>query len=755
MADEASKGPSGEASRPTGAGGVSMSGGPASTENAAPGQSAKAAGQQPQAQSEDPKKASLGQKAAAMGAGGVVGGAMAKNAAAAEGTSGLGAAKGVTGGAFQGANVASKAQNLKNDPNLTNAVKLAGTVDKRLAVAGAAMGASKKVGEETGKLVDSTKEDSDSGDSKKDADQMGAGGTSAQPKGKDTDGTVGGGKGGKVAAGVAGGGAAAAAGPLMMLLLILQWLKSLFMAFMQMLVSWLTALFAWIGNLVMAVVGFFTAIGAAISGFVGGAVSVTAAATSSFMAAVMFVAGVLSVGIGSYNAGEAARRDAPLVNCVAGTNAIQEAVNIANMAGNAQTEANAQKVYSILAGMGMSDVNVAGILGNWTAESGVDPTGVETIYDEKFVIGPRKQSAQAVNFRIDDYNPAYGATYPAIEFAGIGLGQWTNGRNTMLREYSELIGKPWHLLETQLGFMVSKDDPTRVAYIKSMISTEAPSVDQATSDFMTKWEGLSLGVGNLGDRQSAAAQWYAKMSGWTKDTALAQSILAQSGTAVMAGNNAAVSAALTNCRTAKTLADNSSLAMAALSYAWPTRNEGVGNNGTPLYQELHDHIFPGDPYYMSCDRGVATAVRWSGTDDGFPAGPVPTQMDHLTTSPKWEEIMWGGDETKLQPGDILIRWDGGHIELYVGHELASMVFTGQAGPQTAMVSASYGERSDGRSPAATNFYTGGSRGLDTYRAFRSTGKEPMSQYASYVPTNSPMGNATGNVAPGGSIPVSR
>lgn len=770
-ANDPKAGPDGAAGAKMSAGGLS---GPAPApaqqqeQNVVPGKASGSTSSAPSPAGGQPGQAGATPDVAAakqvVGAGGTADAAVGKAGAAGAAAGGAGAAGGASkvaggaGGALGAVNVAQDAQNLKNDPNAVNALRVAGAVDKRAAVAAEVLDKGQKGKEALERQIDSTKDDADAlKDAKKDGDaspKMGAGGTSAAREEKPTDGSVG----KKVAVAGAGAGAVGA-GPVVALLMFLNWLKSLFMAMMQMVMGWLASLLAMVMNVVGAVVGFFTAVGSAVSGFLGGAVSVTTAATASFSG---FLAGalVLVMAVTGYvSNNEAGRKDVPMQNCVANVQQIQTSADISNQTEEVQTEANARKIYAIFGGMGMSDVNIAGILGNWTAESGIDATAVETIYDEFFTIGPRKQGAQAVGFRIKDFAPAYAAKYPLIEHAGIGLGQWTNDRHLMLIQYSMAMGKPWYDMEVQLGFMVSKDDPYRVQMIKDMITTPAASVDAATLDFMNRWEGLPSG--NIGDRQAAAAKWYAKFaSGWTKDKALADSIIAQSGAAVVAGNTQAVSQAMTDCRGAqKGVADNSSLAMAALSYAWPTRDQGMGNDGTPLYQELMRHIFPGDPYFMSCDRGVATAVRWSGTDDTFPIGAVQQQLAYLETSPKWTEVQWGGDNKNLQPGDIIIRWDGGppssagggggvqHIELYVGHDLVQKVFAEKASPEATNVSASFGSRS----PGATNWYTGGSSGLNTYRAFRSTGPEAAPKYKSYVPTASPIGNVT--VGTGGSIPA--
>lgn len=637
--------------------------------------------------------------------------------------SGAASGAGKVGAAAGHLDTAAAAKKLKDNPNLTNALDAAGTVSPEAKAAATAL----KTGKKAKELV--------APDTSANVERLGAGGTSAGPRTMGEQGAVprgdGLGAGGKTAM-AAGAGAGVAASPLVMFLMFLNWLKTLFMAALQAVLGWFSVLIAMISNAVMGVVGFFAGIGGAVAGFFGGTLSAGASVVTGIGGAVgsFFLAGAMVFGLVS--GGETARRDAQVLSCAKQVELALNTTDVTGTASDAQVRAMAMRIYAILSGMGMSDTNIAGILGNWTAESRIDPTIVETIFDEPFFIGPRKQAAQAVDFRIDDFNPAYAAEYPAIEYAGIGLGQWTNQRNRLLLEYANSRSLNWYNVDTQLGFMISTDDPVRVQYIKQLIATPAASVDQATADFMTKWEGLSLGVGNLGVRQAAAAQWFSEMTNWEADVDLANSILQQAGATTGGATNVSLSNSVGSCRTADVgVSDNSSLAMAALSYAYPTTELGRNNNGTPLYQEVHDYVFPGDPYYMSCDRGVATAVRWSGTDDTYPAGNVFAQLMYVTASPKWTEISWGGDPANLQPGDVLMRADGSveHTVLYVGSELVQQVFAAAAAPNAVTVSASFGTRS----PGAGAWYTG-SEGLNTYRAFRSTGPEVASIYVGFHPT---------------------
>lgn len=537
------------------------------------------------------------------------------------------------------------------------------------------------------------------------------------------------GVGGKAAAGAAVGTAAPVAAQAAALTTFMNWLKTVMMAAVAAAQSlWSMAVSALVGA-AKAVVGFFSAVGTAISSAVGGVVSASTAGIASVVTLV--IAATTAAGTIAMREGNNAARDGLLPSCTVAVDNAVKASDGAQGDFSAQTEENAKTIYSVLSAWGMSNENIAGILGNWSHESGIDPTSAETIFDEKFTIGPRKTDAQLKNFKMAQVDPAYSARFPAIDLMGIGLGQWTNGRNTLLTEYAKSINKPWYTLETQLGFMVSKDDPTRVGQVKALINnSEGGSVSAATSYFLTKWEGINDGT--LGTREAAAGTWFAKMGGWSKNQSLADSILAQSGSAVTGANNTSVAQAASQCKSFAGHVDNSSLVKAALSYAWPYNDEGKGNDGTDLYKYLHKEVLgESDNFYASCDRTVATAVRWSGTDDSYPAGGVSNQLAYLQGegSSKWKQIDYNGDKSKLQPGDILLRTTGGvsHTVMYVGEDSVKEVWgEGNYESHGEIVSGSLNDRS----PTVGQFYTG-STGLDTdYLAFRNVTKEQSSKFTS-------------------------
>lgn len=388
------------------------------------------------------------------------------------------------------------------------------------------------VGAATGAAVDSAKA---AGDRKKAGDtdepRLGAGGTSEigdeakkqeddQAKGADDD-TKGLSTGQKAAVGAAAIPAVAVAAQLAVIAMFVKLLKLSLAAaqlMMQTFFAWLVNTLISIGKAILAPV---LAVGSAVASALGSAASVPATIVTTLVGFGTVVAG----GVGMMQEAattDIAQRDGGLLETCAPMDraGAQQAVNLEE---TGEATVQAEKAYAFLAGMGMPDENISGILGNWHEESSIDPTGVETVLDEGFHIGPEKQAAWDVNWDIAAFNPSYAATHPNIDKMGIGLGQWTNGRNTLLMNFSEELGDPWYEIETQLAFMVRADDPSRVSYMQGLVDESLGSPDAATQSFMTEWEGINDGTDS--GRIQAAERYMSLMSGWEADEALANSIL--------------------------------------------------------------------------------------------------------------------------------------------------------------------------------------------------------------------------------------
>lgn len=116
----------------------------------------------------------------------------------------------------------------------------------------------------------------------------------------------------------------------------------------------------------------------------------------------------------------------------------------------------------------------------------------------------------------------------------------------------------------------------------------------------------------------------------------------------------------------------------------------------------------GGYYGASCDRFVATVVRYSGYDRNFPIGNTGTQLEYLSNhKDEWVEIQNTGDTSILKPGDILVFsvYPHGHIKMYVEFEDGS----------TGTADASYGERTGQRSQGVSM-----TQGSYVFRIFRAS-----------------------------------
>lgn len=286
---------------------------------------------------------------------------------------------------------------------------------------------------------------------------------------------------------------------------IISWLKSMFFAMAAMMVNLSTLIWQAVVAVVKSIGHAIAAPFVAVGGFVGNIAGATfgigtavatpvATAGVSIVTMLSLLGGLLGYLDGKDRRDEALDRD---VDCASQT--VQVGGPVAP-----NVEAHAQAVYTVMKGWGMPEENIAGILGNWSAESGIDPTSVEGIFTEPYTIGPRKQAAWDADFAHMGY----------VQHAGIGLGQWTNGRNRLLISYAASKGVDWYALRTQLAFMVQGDSPGDVAVVKDMIENSKGTPRDAAFFFHDEWE-RSADTPAMAERRATAAEtWFARMSSW-------------------------------------------------------------------------------------------------------------------------------------------------------------------------------------------------------------------------------------------------
>ena len=184
-------------------------------------------------------------------------------------------------------------------------------------------------------------------------------------------------------------------------------------------------------------------------------------------------------------------------------------------------------------------------------------------------------------------------------------------------------------------------------------------------------------------------------------------------------------------------------------YPWSGASPSGVICGSDIYIQVHKKVITDDAFYASCDRGVCTAVRWSGADDNFCPGAVEQQYIYLLgesqkSDGRWVEVNWGGDISRLQPGDIFIRSDKydiknglkkgpsacGHIVCFIGDEIAREVWP-ESVTKNTVGHASYNDRP----PALGNYYSQAKNntGLSTFHVFRNVRPMEESKYSDFVP----------------------
>lgn len=152
------------------------------------------------------------------------------------------------------------------------------------------------------------------------------------------------------------------------------------------------------------------------------------------------------------------------------------------------------KVWNNLKARGLSDAQVAGIMGNIERESGF------------------KTNAKEV-----------GGT-------GIGLVQWSFARANNLKAYAKSRGKAWTDLQTQLDFLWHELNTSEISALNAL--KRATSATSASNIFQQKFE--RAGVVAQGQRNAAAKKYYNQFKGMSGSGGIVQGT---AGTSVVNDNN--------------------------------------------------------------------------------------------------------------------------------------------------------------------------------------------------------------------------
>ena len=110
--------------------------------------------------------------------------------------------------------------------------------------------------------------------------------------------------------------------------------------------------------------------------------------------------------------------------------------------------ANEETIWNYFKAKGLSDYGVAGLMGNFFAESGLSPTNLQNSYEKKLNMTDAEYTAAVDNGSYKDF---------VTDKAGYGLAQWTywSLKEKMLN-YARSVGKSIGDLGMQLDFMYSE-----------------------------------------------------------------------------------------------------------------------------------------------------------------------------------------------------------------------------------------------------------------------------------------------------------
>ena len=209
-----------------------------------------------------------------------------------------------------------------------------------------------------------------------------------------------------------------------------------------------------------------------------------------------------------------------------------------SIAGQGSKEANAKSIYKWLKELGVPNMQIAGVLSNWDAESGIDPTTIEGEYSSPYTMSDKKKqyASNITNYTANTlfYKYKYGkhkVDYKAEAYqgsdgkyyAGIGLGQFTGPASQGLVNKAKSVGKPWYDLETQLRYATDDSNDTYMRsnktgrkWFQDLYSKQKFSSPAAAAGWFQKnWEGAMAGAA---EHKRTAQSWYDKIQSGVWDS---------------------------------------------------------------------------------------------------------------------------------------------------------------------------------------------------------------------------------------------
>lgn len=246
-----------------------------------------------------------------------------------------------------------------------------------------------------------------------------------------------------------------------------------------------------------------------------------------------------------------------------------------------------------------------------------------------------------------------------------GLFQWLGIRRERLEAWASEHGKDYRNAQTQMEFFDFELQEWEHQTMNILNDFDKyDTTEEWTKDFYNLFE--RGGADQYGDRES-----------FSKDF----STLTVNGS-TKAG---------TKCKKESPALDMSDMVKLAISVSWPLGTpESVSNvpshgifscptarsYATKEYIELREKQFNEGPvghrggldapWFADCGRFVGSVVIMSGTDPDFPHSSTAVQEPYMQNSPKWKSLGVVSSFDELEPGDIGMKSNPGHIVMYVG-----------------------------------------------------------------------------------------
>lgn len=322
-----------------------------------------------------------------------------------------------------------------------------------------------------------------------------------------------------------------------------------------------------------AITGAISGIAGAISSFVTGAISAigsflgvaTSVATTIFTGGVIGVTALaITVATTLFGGAFDPRVDSyPLQDC---EEEVKELMGNVQPGDNQTQLENAKKIYSVFKTYGLNDNQIAGILGNWTIESGIDPTAIEGLVSvEKYTIGPKKMDAMKNHhaytnkllnsYRISVNRQQYTSTVDGTLYAGYGLPQVTAGDR--IERPAKALGKNWWDMDFQMAFILAKGSELTTGkkggkdffntYKKDCASS---SPAECAAYFLTNYEGVPNDI-NKPKRLTSANEWIKKIKTFQVDEGYANMVIDSAKKLGAMASTQAVEDALDDCKSAR------------------------------------------------------------------------------------------------------------------------------------------------------------------------------------------------------------